>query len=154
MEPVVNLHLKTTIRSHPIIEALLKKSKKLHQLRPVRVPRWDLSIVLDYLNSDRFEPLEDKSEHRLLQKATFLTLLASGRRPSDLAGLALHARDDLSVNHNRTILQYHPLFRPKNRSTQFFPEPVAFPPLREEDGHSSLSCSVRCLRAYRIATGH
>ena len=62
---------------------------------PVRakvMPRWSLNVLLEFLLSPVFEPLESAPFSRLLQKALCLILLASGRRIGDICFLSRTAR--------------------------------------------------------------
>lgn len=52
-------------------------------LRPaswIRVPAWDLAIVLEVLSADRFEPIETDPEKFLTPK-TFVLAITSLKRP-------------------------------------------------------------------------
>ena len=57
-------------------------------LKTKEMPKWSLNQVLAYLKSDRFEPLEEISDHLLTQKALFLIFLASGRRSGEITNLS------------------------------------------------------------------
>ena len=43
---------------------------------------------MEFLKSDKFEPLDAVSDHLLTQKALFLILLASGRRNGEITNLS------------------------------------------------------------------
>ena len=59
----------------------------LHQKssKPDLFPEWDLQHLLNYLKSEVFEPLEDKSLDVCLAKAVILLMLATGRRLEDVS---------------------------------------------------------------------
>ncbi len=56
-------------------------------LRPVRVPSWDLSVVLEGLMAALFEPLESAPEWILTLKVILLLALMSLKRVGDLQAL-------------------------------------------------------------------
>ena len=63
----------------------------LHRLRPpdeVPMPHWLLSDLLAFLRSPLFEPLSLASDYYVFAKTLVLLLLATGRRISEIAGLA------------------------------------------------------------------
>ena len=50
-------------------------------------PEWNLKDLLDFLESDVFEPMEEKSFERCRVKAIILMMLATGRRLDDIQAL-------------------------------------------------------------------
>ena len=131
------------------LDKILKGMNKRQQRRPGFFPQWKIDIVLDYLNSTKFEPLEEKPEYLILTKTIFLTIMASGRRPSDLSGLVIKDINNwLLQGPNSGIFHYHPTFRPKNKSTRFFPEPVSIPAMNPDNLAADTSCPVRALKTY------
>lgn len=131
------------------LDRIMKGMNKKQQRRPSFFPQWRVDVVLDYLNSNKFEPLASKPEYIMLAKTVFLTIMASGRRPSDLAGLVIRDMNDwLLQGPSSAIFHYHPTFRPKNKSIRFFPEPVIIPAINPEDLQSDKSCPVRALKTY------
>ena len=57
-------------------------------LKTKEMPRWSLDLILSYLKSENFEPLEEINDYLLTQKTLFLILLASGRRNGDITNLS------------------------------------------------------------------
>ena len=57
-------------------------------LKTKEMPRWSLDLILSYLESENFEPLEEINDYLLTQKTLFLILLASGRRNGDITNLS------------------------------------------------------------------
>ena len=51
-------------------------------------PTWDLNILLRFLDSNVFEPLEDAPFIRVTQKTLCLLFLATGRRKADVLNLS------------------------------------------------------------------
>ena len=156
------LVLECTNRCNPATLTLLnrrmKKLRKTYQKRPAETPQWDVNTVLTFLKSSRFEPLEEKSLQTILIKTIFLLILASGRRPSDPSGLCISRSTDWFIaGINKVILQFHPLFRPKAKSANFFPEPVTFSSLEDAEGiaqNDILSCPSRALRVFVKESEH
>ena len=57
------------------------------------MPLWSINLVLSVLDGPLFEPLESARPLRLLQKALFLLLLATGRRMGEVASLSRQFSD-------------------------------------------------------------
>ena len=51
------------------------------------MPSWSLEDVLNYLNSSRFEPLDQAPDYQKFEKAVILILLATGRRICEIAAM-------------------------------------------------------------------
>lgn len=132
-----------------ILNKILRGMRKKQQPRPSFFPQWQVNTVLDYLDSQKFEPLASKPEYIMLVKTIFLIIMASGRRPSDLAGLVIRDTGSwLLQGPNSATFHYHPSFRPKNKSARFFPEPVSIPALDPSNLTTNLSCPVRAAKIY------
>ena len=65
------------ISTSPVLKDLLRSFSIERPRVPNRVPPWDLSIVLRFLRSSAFEPLETIPLRELTKKVLFLTALAS-----------------------------------------------------------------------------
>ena len=52
------------------------------------LPKWSLEVVLEYLNSDEFEPLTSAELKKIAQKAAFLLTLATAARVSEIHALS------------------------------------------------------------------
>ncbi len=61
----------------------------LRPVRPIGVPSWDLSVVLEGLMAAPFEPLESAPERILTLKITLLLALTSLKRVGDLQALSI-----------------------------------------------------------------
>ena len=62
-----------------------------HRNPPIRaapMPRWSLTVLMKFLRSSYFEPLESASPVRLTQKVIALILLSSGRRKGELSHIS------------------------------------------------------------------
>jgi len=116
------------------------------------LPEWDLAFVLYCLTRAPWEPLEDISIQRLTLKTFFLTLLASGRRRSDVQALDV-TRCAFAKNASITVYPSRD-FIPKTRAAlegnKAF-SPVSIPSLSSFVGEGELDsnlCPVRALRRY------
>lgn len=137
--------------SESAILSRLLFSFKSEEPKPVdRCPKWDLSLVLNYLASEKFEPI-DKIEMKLLTwKTVFLVALATASRGSELHALSF--RETWFDNKWRGIqLGFIPGFKAK---TQKHNDRIEIPALSVDDGSSEERrlCPVRALKAYRNRT--
>ena len=57
------------------------------------VPAWDLFLILEFLRSQDFEPLQSASLVTLTRKTLLLVLLATARRGSEIHALSGLAKD-------------------------------------------------------------
>ena len=122
--------------------------------RPPKVKKslqWSLHKVLAYLSSEKFT--ENSSTELKLQKAVFLTALASGLRVSQLAALTrLPALTKFAPGDRKVILTAHPSFIAKNERLHHRMKPTVIPALWQGDTHHAL-CPVAALKAYMQASG-
>ena len=118
--------------------------------RPVKrtlFPKWSLELVLNYLAGEPFEPIQQASRLHLSQKTTFLLLLATASRVSELHALSA-SEDCLRWNQDGSVsLLPNPAFLAKNRLPQVAPQPMLVQPFAQP-----LLCPVRMLREYLRAT--
>ena len=76
------------------------------------MPSWSLNILLAFLDSEHFEPLEEVDLFHLSLKFLALSLLATGRRISEIANLS---RDSFRIPGDLALyLKWVPTFKPKN----------------------------------------
>ena len=71
------------------IQGILSAAKKV---RPGRrglsaFPKWLLQVLLEYLNSEVFEPLEEASSNIIRTKLFILVLLNTGRRVGEISAI-------------------------------------------------------------------
>ena len=110
-------------------------------------PKWDIDMVLDYLRSAEFEPLEAASTPRLTQKAVFLVIMATAGRVSELHAMST-LPDCLRFNVDGSCtFTLHPTFLAKNQLPDTAPTPIQLLPC-----HPPENCPVRALRLYLRAT--
>ena len=137
------------------VRAIEKLLRGLYRLRPPprdgRMPRWSLSILLDYLRGPPFEPLESASWKHLLQKTLALFLLATGRRISEVSEIHRVARVKGNIVYLRWLLGFSAKWE-SDRFTAKEPSLSKLVPLRSGD---DLLCPVRawkifCVKRLRI----
>ena len=69
--------------SNKIVNNVIKATALRQSKSKVKIPDWDILVLLSFLMTDRFEPLED-----LTLKTPFLCMLASGRRALEVCNLS------------------------------------------------------------------
>ncbi len=50
-----------SVGRHPLVSCFMQDARRLRTFRPIQVPSWDLSIVLEGLSGHPFEPLDSVS---------------------------------------------------------------------------------------------
>ncbi len=75
--------------THRVVSAFMRGIRRLRPVRPIEVPSWDLSVVLEGLMAALFEPLESAPERILTFKVTLLLALTSLKRVGDLQALSV-----------------------------------------------------------------
>ena len=134
-----------------LIEDVIKGVALIQSRNPTRLPRWDLRVVLLFLSSNQFEPLTEVSFFALSQKVLFLTLLASGRRCSEIHGLSGLPLDFGFERDGSISLSFLPEFLAKNQSSGTSSPPVIIKPITRFSSGSpadKLLCPVRALKCY------
>ena len=134
-----------------IVRAIALKKAKVR----VRVPAWDLLVVLSYLQSENFEPISASSLKNLTVKTAFLVALASGRRASEVLALSGLLGDLAFENDGSVTLQFLPEFLAKNQSPSEPSPVVSIKPLTTLVSSSepdAKNCPVRALKIYRRRT--
>ena len=132
------------------VRAIEKLLRGLYRLRPPprdgRMPRWSLSIILDYLRGPPFEPLESASWKHLLQKTLVLFLLATGRRISEVSEIHRVARVKGNIVYLRWLLDFSAKWE-SVRFTAKEPTLSKLVPLRSGD---DLLCPVRAWKIFCV----
>ena len=119
------------------------------------VPDWDLSLVLNCLLKDPFEPLERAPLKLLTWKTVFLISLASGKRRGEIHALSYKAvawsADELTV-----FLKVVPSFVAKCQLASAPPLAFSIPALDHALGQDMekdrLLCPIRALKIYLART--
>ena len=138
-----------TVSNSPVLSSLVKGA--FHQRPPKQdlVPEWDLSLVLQYLASDVFEPPHRISLLDLSRKTAFLVSLACGRRISEIHALSIDVNHTTFSSGGVTLLP-RVGFLAKNQTLDFTPRPVYLPDLVKATGSRDEHpwCPVRALKFY------
>lgn len=114
---------------------------------------WDLELVLSFLQSPLFEPLESTEMKYLSWKVVMLLALVSARRVSDLSALSCKS-PYLVFHNNRAELRTKLGFLPKVVSSFHINQPIVVPMLEENSPSARSLDVVRALKIYveRTAT--
>ena len=130
------------------ITELLKFCQNARPRSSNRLPKWDLNLVLTYLNSTKFEPMSQASLEAITLKTTFLLALATGKRVSELHALSRQQDYIVKRTDGALILHCNPLFLAKTQLPDMRPKPIVLLPLKPgEVGDLSL-CPVRAVNCY------
>ena len=109
------------------------------------MPVWNINILLSYLQTGRFEPLDSTSFLSITQKTLCLLLLSSGRRISEIANVS---RSHCVGHAGRSLsLDWVPGFSPKHDDPGFRP---ASPSISFLASDLSTDLSLCPVRAYNI----
>lgn len=107
-------------------------------------PKWSLEIVLNFLKSSIFEPLDQVDHHRVLQKTVFLISLATAARVSEIHALSA-SKDCLRWNLDGSVsVLTAPGFISKNRLPEMGNQSFNLKPLNNDRN----LCPVRALKEY------
>jgi hypothetical protein len=94
----------------------LIRNFQLHRPRSQRlVPKWDLDVVLAYLDSDVFKPLESITLRALTLKTVFLMVMATAARVSEIHALCRQPPCLQWLQNAAVRLKTAPGFLAKNR---------------------------------------
>ncbi len=148
-------HDEVPLGRHRIVSAFMCGVRRLRPVRPIAVPSWDLSVVLEGLVAAPFEPLESALEWILTLKVTLLLALTSLKRVGDLQALSVSEMCmDFAPGLVKVTLWPRPGYIPKILSTSFRSQVVTLhsfhpPPFASsEDERLHMLCPVRALNIY------
>ena len=144
-----------TVGSHPLVSRYLKGALRLHPPHAVRVPSWDLPMVLEALCSPPFEPLDQADLRWLSGKTAFLLAITSAKRVGELHALSV-ARDCVRWNSDGSgvTMWPNPAFLPKRLSAFHVNQPIRLTAYAPQPGAEGLHpggvllCPIRALRQY------
>ncbi len=129
--------------------------RRLRPTRPMAVPSWDLSVVLEGLVTAPFEPLESAPERILTLKVILLLVLMSLKIVGDLQALSVSEMCmDFAPGLVKVTLRPRPGYIPKVLSTSFRSQVVTIPSFHpplfasSEDEKLHMLCPVRALKLY------
>jgi hypothetical protein len=115
-----------------------------------KLPEWDLSLVLNRLSSEPFEPLEKAPLKLLTWKTLFLITLASGKRRSEVHALDVN-KVQWKENFSKMCLGVIPSFLSKTQLASSPPLAFEIPALSKSVGQDlddNKLCPVRAMRIY------
>ncbi|KAJ8046872.1 hypothetical protein HOLleu_05698 [Holothuria leucospilota] len=122
---------------------------------PVRrlLPPWSLSLVLDKLLRQPFEPLKKAKLKFLTWKTVFLVAAASGRRQSCIHALTTE-EGHIRWDQTGVTLIPHPGFLAKNESVHYMSKAVFLPYIHQVSSQveDRAWCPCRALQFYLAAT--
>ncbi|KAL0149970.1 hypothetical protein M9458_054629, partial [Cirrhinus mrigala] len=102
---------------HNLIIRFLRGARKLKPPRPNLIPSWDLAVVFQALQQDRFEPLQSVNIDALSLKMALLTALTSVKRVGDLQALSVNSSClEFGPGDSHVVLRPWPGYVPKTRS--------------------------------------
>ncbi len=140
---------------HRMVSAFTHGVRRLRPVRPIGVPSWDLSVVIEGLMAAPFEPLESAPERILTLMVTLLLALTSLKRVGDLHALSVSKMCmDFTLGLVKVTLRHRSGYVPKVVSTSFCSQVVTLhsfhPPLfaSGEDERLLMLCPVRALKIY------
>ena len=139
-----------------VLKDLIKSFRQSDGVSRLRPPEWDLSVVLEHLRSDHYEPLEDAILLRLTIKTVFLVAMASAARISELHALQADLIRFENTEGGSATLGLAPDFVCKNQASdergRSFKLPALSATVTGEEGVSLVLCPVRALRIYTRRT--
>ena len=108
-------------------------------------PKWDLTSLLKFLRSDKFEPIQSVSFKNVEIKAFILILLATGRRVGEISNTVFAG---VNISDEKVELGWFPNFKAKAQrsNSSWRPENPSFFALR--GAPDDLLCPVRAFRTY------
>ncbi len=105
---------------HRMVSAFMRGVRRLRPVRPMAVPSWDLSVILEGLVTAPFEPLESASERILTLKVALLLALTSLKSIGDLQAFSVSETCmDFAPGLVKVTLRPRPGYIPKVLSTSF-----------------------------------
>jgi hypothetical protein len=140
-----DLQLSEQIKGYRIRRPRLKKIQ----------PQWDIAFILWSLAHAPFEPIEDEKKvslEFLTWKLTFLLLLASGARRSEIHAVTEEG-SRIAENGEYAVISPSSQFVAKNEVAKGKPlEPFVIRSLEHYSSSDKCLCPVRCLRVYKERT--
>ncbi len=80
---------KIPLGRHQMVSTFMHGVRRMRPVRPIGVPSWELSVVLEGLMGAQYEPLESVPERILTLKVTLLLALTLLKRVGDLQALSV-----------------------------------------------------------------
>lgn len=96
----------------PWVIRFIRGAERVHPSVRIRVPPWNLSLVLEALTKPPFEPIEDIPIKFLSLKTAFLVAITTARRIGEISALVI-SPPYTTILDDRIILRPDPAFVPK-----------------------------------------
>ncbi|XP_066987475.1 uncharacterized protein [Macrobrachium rosenbergii] len=125
----------------------LLRSFETTKVAQPRLPSWNLDIVLKFLMSSRFEPLDSATLKDVTRKTVFLTALATAKRVSEVQAISKH----IGFRGHNAVCSLSPLFLAKNENPSTpWPRTFEIKGMTEILGQEPerVLCPVRALKFY------
>ena len=142
-----------TLGEFPLVRRFMRGANRARPVSRSLAPPWDVSLVLDALTREPFEPLDSVDLKFLSLKTALLLALTTAKRVSDLHALSSSTDcTSFSADGLRVTLKPNPAFVPKNFLSRSVPADLRsfYPPphTSEEDRLLHSLCPVRALTMY------
>ena len=117
--------------------------------RKILFKAWNLSLVLQSLTREPFEPMVSAQMKYVSYKTVFLVAAATARRCSELGALSI-AKNDFIERPQHIQIGYIPNFIPKNARVNYAGRTIVIPTFKDMASceEEELMCPVRALRHY------
>ena len=142
----LKFHSKEDFNHSLILNKLIRSFKTECPRSANLVPKWDLSLVLNFICKEPFEPISQADLKFVTWKTVFLVTLAMAARSSEVHALSFA---DLSFDegHKFAMLQPVPDFIPKTHNQNLVIQIPALGPNARGSHEDRLLCPVRALKA-------
>lgn len=134
-----------SVGKHNIIFRFLRSARRLNPPTANLIPSWDLSVVLQALQGDPFEPLQSVELSALSIKMAFLTVLTSVKKVRDHPALSVNEMClEFGPADSHIVLRPWPSYVLKVPTTLFRDQMVTWQALPPDEGDPALSllCTV------------
>ena len=136
------------LSTDPVLRDVIRACSQQVPRTRLKVPPWNVDVVLRHLMGISFEPMDKSSLRLLTQKTLFLVALATAKRVGELQALS----SSVACQGRNMVLTYLPDFVAKTETPGHpLPREFILSSLSEVVGHQDderLLCPVRALRWY------
>ena len=141
---------KRRLSKHSALKTWLRGLEQSTHEPVVRVPPWDLELVLSALKRPPYYPLNQASLKHLTWRTVFLVALTSARRASEVHALRA---DTVQFTRSAVTVFTDDEFLPKVATRWHRNRPIELPVMhRSVDGELRKLCVKDCLEAYLAST--
>ncbi|KAI2644158.1 3-hydroxy-3-methylglutaryl coenzyme A reductase 1 [Labeo rohita] len=137
-----------SVGKHDLVIRIFRGSRRLNPPRLRLIPSWDLSVVLQALQQDPFEPLQSVNLSALSMKTALLTMLTSVKSVGDLQALSVNDSClEFGPADFHVVLRPQSGYVPKVPPTPFRDQVVTLQAIPSQEGAPTYPCyaqSVPC----------